>query len=309
MQNPTKSPDSQNGFFKKHSLAWKIPLLVLLAAALAGCFVICLNRYPFIENPPTAAASAAPDSSAYLAFTSLDSDTDPANAEPIDLSACKGGCEITSGGNYRLTGEMRGTLYIKAPDENVHLFLDGVSITSPYGPAILCEDTNKLVITLLPNTANSIADSGRYPQDSRTRACIFSMGDLTFNGSGTLKVSGLCEDAIRTRDILKILGGNFLIRSKRTALRGNDGMVISGGTFSISSQAYGLMTTKSGPYGRGNLVVSGGDLAVVAGRFVFVTEKADLEIRNCTVRTKSVVNAYLVAGEKRVEEGCVNIVR
>lgn len=310
MQQTPQSSEKPESFFKKHGTACKIVLAVLLASALVACYFICLNNNPFASftADQPAAATSVPDVS-YLAATPLDNDTDPEGAEEIDLSACTGGCDITSGGKYRLTGEMHGTIRINAPDENVHLFLDNVSITSPYGPAILCEHTNKLIITLLPYTNNSIADSGRHPLNSRTRACIFSMCDLTFNGSGSLRVSGLCEDAIRTRDVLKILGGDFYIRSKRTALRGNDGISVTGGDLQIASQRFGLMTTKSGPKGRGDLSVTGGNLEIVAGRFVFVCEKANLEIRDCTVLTKSVVNAYLVAGEKRVEEGCVNIVR
>ena len=157
----------------------------------------------------------------------------------------------------------------------------------------------------MPNTENVISDSASYPADGEIEACIYSECDLTINGTGILLVNGYYKDAIRSKDIVKILDGIYTIKCKRTGIRGNDGVLISGGNLKISSEKYGIKTTNSGPEGRGNLIVSGGELTVIAGQYAFVVTQADLLIYNCTVFDRSVVDTYNVGGTSNIQEGCM----
>ena len=241
----------------------------------------------------------------YLSINQLDQETEMTDPIDIDLSQVKDGYEITTGGDFHLTGDLRGTLVINATEQNVHLFLDNASITSKIGPAIYCYDTNKLVITLMPDTKNSISDSGKYHADEEAEACIYSECDITFNGTGELSVNGYYKDAIRSKDIVKILDGVYTIKCKRTAIHGTDGIVITDGDFMISSEKYGLKTTKSGAEGRGNMLISGGEFSIIAGRYTFVVDKANLLIYDCTIFESSVVSTYNVGGIMNVQEGCV----
>ena len=241
----------------------------------------------------------------YLSIKELDRETEMANPVEINLSQIQDSYEISMDGQFHLTGELRGMLIINAPEQNVHLFLDNVSVTSKSGPAIYCRDANKLVITLMPGTENMISDSGDYRENAEIEACIYSECDMTINGTGGLTVNGYYKDAIRSKDILKIMDGNYTIKCKRTGIHGNDGVVVAGGSFKISSEKYGLKTTKSGAEGRGNMIISGGEFTIIAGRNAFVATKANLLIYNCTVFDRSVVSTYDVGGITRVQEGCV----
>lgn len=241
----------------------------------------------------------------YLTIKELDLETEMTAPVEVDLSQQQDGYEITAAGEVHLTGELRGTLVINAAEQNVHLFLDNVSITSRSGPALYCKNTNKLVITLMPGTENIISDSGDYRADEEVEACIYSECDLTINGTGGLTVNGYSKDAIRSKDIVKLLDGDYTIKCKRTAIHGNDGIVVGGGSFMISSEKYGLKTVNSGAEGRGNILISGGELSIIAGRYAFVVTKADLFIYNCTVYQRSVLSVYDVGGTARVQEGCV----
>ena len=241
----------------------------------------------------------------YLSIKELDQETEMTDPVEINLSQMQDSYEITAGGQFHLTGELHGTLVINAPEQNVHLFLDNVSVASRSGPAIYCQSANKLVITLMPNTKNVISDSGDYRENVEVEACIYSECDMTFNGTGGLSVNGYYKDAIRSKDILKIMDGDYTIKCKRTGIHGNDGVVVAGGNFKISSEKYGLKTTKSGAEGRGNMVISGGEFTIIAGRNAFVTTRADLLIYNCAIFERSVVNTFDVGGLMRVQEGCV----
>ena len=282
-------------------------IAVLLIFALFLCWKIGTAHEAAAENAPGIPTTDQElrDDFPYLAITQVDQETEMTAPVEIDLSRVQDGYEITAAGEYHLTGELRGTLVINAAEQNVHLFLDNVSIISKSGPALHCQEANKLVITLMPGTENTISDSGDYRADEEVEACIYSECDLTINGTGVLTVNGYSKDAIRSKDTLKILDGVYTIKCKRTGIHGNDGILVTGGTFMISSEKNGLKTTKAGIDGRGDLIISGGEWTIIAGRYAFVATKADLYIFDCTISQRSVVSAYDVGGTARVQEGCV----
>ena len=187
----------------------------------------------------------------------------------------------------------------------MHLILAGVDIRAVEGPAILIENADRVIITLEAGSDNVIVDSGSPLPDSDSDGCIFSRVDLTFNGTGRLDVTGLYADAIRSKNRVKIVEGEYRIHAKRAGIRDNDGVLIAGGSIFIGSEKYGLKTTNTGPDGRGNLMITGGTLSIVAGRYAFVVEKASLYLYDCSVQTNSVVNDFDVNGPRFVEDGCL----
>lgn len=283
-------------------------LLISLLVALALCWVVgtvhdSAAAKKQVDVPAT--KEELQEIPPYLSIKQLDEETEMTAPVDIDLSQSEDGYEITTGGQFRLTGELRGTLVIRAEEQNVHLFLDNVSITSKSGPAVYCHDTNKLIITLLPGTENRISDSGDYRADEDVEACIYSECGITFNGTGELVVNGHYKDAIKSKDVVKVLDGVYTLKCKRTGIHGNDGILISGGNFMISSEKYGLKTSKSGAEGRGTLIITGGEFSIIAGRYSFVVTKANLVIYDCTIFERSVAGTYDVGGIVSVQEGCV----
>ena len=283
----------------------KLYLAILLAFALFVCWKIgAAYETEKLPDVPVSDEELR-ESFPYLALIPMDEGTEMTSPVRLDLSGRSNGYTITEAGEYHLTGELQGSLVIDAPEQNVHLFLDNVTITARSGPAVYCQDANKFVITLMPGTDNIISDSGDYRADTEVEACIYSACDMTINGSGKLTVNGYYKDAIRSKDIVRILDGVYAIKCKRTAIHGTDGIVVKGGDFTISSEKVGLKSTKTGAQGRGNIIISGGEFSIIAGRYSFVTEKANLYIYDCAVYQRSVVSPYDVAGTLRVQEGCV----
>lgn len=294
-------------FTREHRRLAGIAAILVLLFVLAICWILGKAYEPQVQWESMDITDGLDENSnfSYLAVTDLDRQTDPASARTIDLSTFTDICEITEGGDYILTGSLEGSLLIQAKEQNVHLYLNNVTITSAIGPAIHCQLAEKLTITLLPGTENVISDSGKYHADAEIEACIYSECDTTFNGTGSLTVSAFYKDAIRSRDLIKILDGSYNIKCKRTGIHGNDGIRIDGGSFYISSEKNGLKTTKSGAYGRGNLMVLGGDFRIIAGRNAFVTTKANIYVQNCTINQVSVVSTFNAGGRMLIQEGCV----
>jgi hypothetical protein len=243
----------------------------------------------------------------YLEITELDMRTEPQNAEEITLDENRSEIVIDKEGDYILTGVMSGRIVIEAKEQNVHLFLNNVTIKSEGGPAIMVPDNcaDKLVITVMDGTGNAIVDNGDFRHFGDYEAAIDASCDITFNGTGALIVNGYYKDAIRSKDIVKVLDGTYSISSKKNAIRGNDGILVNGGNLMIESETNGLMTSKKGADGRGNLVINGGTHSIIAGRYSLVTTKADIYVYNCSIYDKSIVATYDCAGENIIQEDCI----
>ena len=283
-------------------------LLLLLLCALGLCWVVGTRyeqgRKPRNPEIPLTAETAEQDFP-LLAMTRADHETGSEDAIPLDLSALEGECRIENGGVYLLSGELKGTILVAAEEQTVRLVLDSVRVTSPEGPALLVESAGKLILTLPEGSDSTFCDSGHYSTLSAEEACVSCHAPLTINGKGSLTVTGLYKDGIRSRDIVRIPDGQITVTCKRTGIHGSDGILVEGGTLNISSEKYGLRTTKSGAEGRGNLVITGGDHRFIAGRHAFLLSRGDLYISNCRIVDKSIVSTANVGGETFIQDGCM----
>lgn len=297
-------------FFRNHRTLSRIVALLVLMLALAICWSVGAShesqkdKYQYVAVPMS--DTDLQSQLSYLQITDLDQMVEGTEIKTMNFDNKSGIVEITEGGDYLISGKITGMIHIDAKEQNVHLFLNGLELLSKSGPAIYCENADKLVITLVDGTQNTVSDSGDYREYDDLEACIYSDCDMTFNGTGDLKVNGYYKDAIRSRDIVKILGGTYTIKCKRTAIHGNDGILVKDGEFMISSEKNGLKTTKRGTDGRGSLIVAGGEMNIIAGRYAFVTTKGNLYLYDCTVHSRSIVDTYSVGGAKKVQGGCVD---
>ncbi len=217
--------------------------------------------------------------------TKHDLRTEPEDMEKtdrIDLDACEGGEVILSGGgDIWLSGSLEGQIVIDAEeDELVHLYLAGVEITAWKGPALSIREAAKVVVTLVSETENVLADSPNYKDCEDTPACLYSACDLTINGGGTLLVSGYYEDGIRGKDRIKLLDGTVTVQARGDGIRGNDGIYIQNASVNIESEKNGLRTVNRGVQERGLIEVDGGTLTVIAGK-CGICAASDLYLYEC----------------------------
>ena len=282
-------------------------LLLVLLFLLAICFLAGKNLEKHIVNEQPNIIETkiiGEEDYPYHYISNNDRKEEYENAIEIDLNNVGNNYLIEDGGEYLLSGVLNGTIVIDAKDETVHLFLNNVTINSTGGPALIVKKANKVIITSLLETNNIISDNGDYKNYNEYEACINSESNLVFNGQGTLNIYGLYKDAVRTNDVVKIIDGTINIESKKTAIHGTDGIHICGGDMYIATEKYGLKSTKNGSDNRGVIIISGGDIDIIAGRYAFVSE-ASLYIYNCNINQKAVAT-YDVKNEKYIESGCIN---
>ena len=277
--------------------------LLLCSVTAAGCFATGPGGGQEGESHIAISGGAEEYEPVFFA-TKADMSVEEAEAVPVNLDEQTDECLIEAGGVYLLTGEMKGAVIIDAEEQITRLILDDVSISSGTGPAILVRSAGKVVITLKEGTENQLRDSGKYPAAAEENACIYSMCDLTINGSGSLEVYGYYKDGIHSRDVVKILGGQITIHAKRDGIRGNDGFMMGDGRLDIQSEGTGLRTTKSGRAGKGAVEISRGRASVIAGEYA-VSAVAELWMKDCDIALKGILGDMQSQKGMYVQEECL----
>lgn len=146
--------------------------------------------------------------------------------------------EITAAGEYEISGKISdGKIIINAgEDAKVVLKFAGVDITNTAGEAVHVQ-SGKATIELVSGTENILSDGANYADtsDDAPNATLYANEDLEISGDGKLIINAYYNDALTTKDDLKILSGNIVINAKDDAIRGKDSVTILGGNFEIIS--------------------------------------------------------------------------
>lgn len=195
------------------------------------------------------------------AFTGIDEDDDdyewdPAQARQIMLNgnsivADTGGITvsgttltITSAGTYNVVGSLDdGQMIVNTEDDgDVKIILNGVNITCSSSAPIYVSKAKKVIMILANGSENSFTDGPTYSNlvDGEPNAAIFSKGNLTFFGDGSLVVNGNYNDGIASKDGLIIKSGNFLINAEDDGIRGKDYLIVHDGNITIDAGGDGL---------------------------------------------------------------------
>ena len=217
-------------------------------------------------SPSTESASA-------VSFTA-----DGAECTGKGVSASGSTVTITEPGSYSVSGSCNdGQLIINcSKDDDVYLVLNGLSLTCPDGPAILCEQADKLTITLNSSSVNTLSDGSEYTAESGedTGAALFSRDTLIINGTGSLVVNGVYKDGIKSKDGLKLCGGNITVNSAEDGLVGKDYVLAAAGNVTINSGLDGLKSTNTTDAQKGYISVIGGKYDITCGNDGIQAESA-----------------------------------
>ena len=147
---------------------------------------------------------------------------------------------------YKLSGKTTNGTFKLDSEKKFYLFLDGVTITNPNGPAVNIQSKKKAIISLAAGTTNTFTDGASYSDSvvssngvtEEQDGAFYSEGTLIFSGSGNLIINGkgsiqhgLCSD-----ESIQITGGNITIASAaKDAINANEGIIISGGTIELTA--------------------------------------------------------------------------
>ena len=178
---------------------------------------------------------------------------------------------ISSAGVYEITGECEGgKIIVDAGEEDeVTLLLNGVQLTCDEGSAVFGKKAKKLVITAAEGSTNSLSDSENYVFEEgadEPDAAVFSKCDLVLNGSGALTVNGNYKAGIRSKDGLKICGGNITVNSADDGIKGKDYLIISDGNITVESGGDALKSTNAEDNTLGYINIRGGEISITSAQ-------------------------------------------
>ncbi|GAA3823844.1 carbohydrate-binding domain-containing protein [Streptomyces phyllanthi] len=193
----------------------------------------------------------------------LKGDSASADGKGVDVDGST--VTITASGTYRLSGDLSdGQIVVTAPEATVKLVLDGVDISSSSGAAIAATEAERLVVVLADGSENTIGDTDSYAEDAEANAALYSAGDLTIGGSGSLTVKGNGNDAIASKDGLVIEGGTVTVEAADDGIRGKDYLVVNGGTVTVTAKGDGLKSDNADEEDAGYITVDGGTVKVTS---------------------------------------------
>lgn len=186
----------------------------------------------------------------------------------LDQTLSQTGTTLTfqAGGEYLLTGTWNGQLAVECDKaEDVRLILDGVTVTSPEGPALYVKSADKVILTLVNDSVNTFDDQAAQTVEEDTiSSCIYSKDDLSINGNGVLTVNGNVSNGIICKNDLIVAGGNINVTAVNDAIRGKDSILVLNGTLTLIAGGDGL-SSPSTDEGKGIVTISGGNINIQAG--------------------------------------------
>ena len=221
--------------------------------------------------------SAKNSQSSYFTEKDYDTSYDESTASKIELSGSSANVSgdgvtvsgstvtISKAGTYIISGQSDGVQIKIAADksDDVKLVLKGASMTNT-DAAISATSAGHVYLSLAEGTTNSLSDSSSN-SDEKANAALFSKVDLIINGSGTLTVDGKKSNAIKANDTLHITGGTFNITSVGDAFNVNDELNITGTTMTIDAKEDGVKVDNDDDMTVGNMYLANNTITVTAG--------------------------------------------
>lgn len=177
---------------------------------------------------------------------------------------------ISAGGTYRLSGKLTKGQVLVTGSEKVKLYLDGVEITSPSGPALICTNEKRTILSLAKGSQNTLTDSADNA-DTEINGCnvsacaLFAQDKLTINGSGSLTVTGSSVDGIICKDDLKLVNGTITVEAAQDGVKGKDCVAMFGADLNVTAGNDGIKSTESNDDTKGFLQLEQGSATVQAG--------------------------------------------
>lgn len=287
------------------------------AAQATTATTVAVDTAAVSAEAATAVSAAATLSSDAYSDRDLDATYDTGTAISVDLSAVTGDYTITAAGVYVFSGTLsNGSIIVNAgEDDKVQIVLSGASITNSDGPAIYAVNADKVFVTALEGTVNTLSDGASYATDTfgyNPDGAIFSRCDLTINGTGTLSVDGNYKFAIVGKDDIVIVNVTLKTASVSDGIVGKDSVSIGSGAISVVAGGDGIVSENSEDTTLGNVLIDGGTITIQTGGANASSSKgikaqASLVINGGTITIDAEDDALHSAASLTVTGGTLNL--
>ncbi len=220
-----------------------------------------------VETTANVTSNGAIDASDLFTTRDLTQTPDVSEAKYYALSDGED-ISITAAGVYVFSGTAKEvTITVEAGDDDkVQIVLNEANITNSDFPCIYVKSADKVFVTTIKGTTNTLTVSGTFTADgdTNTDAVIFAKDDLVLNGLGTLNIES-SDNGISGKDDLKITGGTIVVSAKDSAIEAHDSIAIAEGNITITATNDGLHAEYDDDNTVGYIYICGGTLSIKAG--------------------------------------------
>jgi len=240
-----------------------------------------------------------------------------ANSDAVSISSSV--ATITSAGNFRISGTLNnGQIIVNTDDEGiVRLILDDANITSSSSAPIYIKNAEKVLVYLEENTTNSLTDGNSYTYDDaeeeEPNATLFSKENLTLAGEGTLVIDANFNDAINTKDGLIISGGTYKLTSVDDGIRGKDYTIIKSGTIEIDANGDGIKSDNDNDETKGYIEIINGTFDIsakgdgISAETDLIINYADMTIQTSASSGSSSTKGLKSGVNQIIDDGIITI--
>lgn len=178
---------------------------------------------------------------------------------------------ITNPGDYTFSGSLSdGRIVIDVSEGTVQVTLNGVDITSSERDVIYSKDSAEVCViaadgtdnTLVSGTEDFTADEDDLDEDgtykNKQKAVIFTKGNLTISGTGSLNVTGNIYNGIQTKGTLALQDVQLTVNAVHHGVKSKQEMNLVSGTYAVTAGEDGFQSDL-------NITVSEGSYAIAAG--------------------------------------------
>lgn len=163
-----------------------------------------------------------------------------------------------------LSGETSNGSLLVYSNVKYIVVLNDAHITNPAGPAINNQCSKSLYIVSADGTDNGLTDGAAYGEvDIKQKGALYSRGQIYFEGSGMLNVTGYYKHAIVSDDYITIEDENVNILAVTeaeggSALKANDGVFVQAGNITLQANA----TASRGIRSEADVEIYGGNIEI-----------------------------------------------
>ena len=228
----------------------------------------------------------------------------------------KGVVTISDGGTYVISGESSdGRIIVNAPDEEVVLVLDNVSLECPYGSPIYIYKSDLATINLADESTNSLTDGSEYTfedslssaVDEEPNACLYSKSDLVISGKGQLIVNANYNNGITSKDTLNIEDCDIAVNAAHHGINGKDCCIVKNAVLNIVAGGDTLRSTNDSDTTLGYISISDSTLELNAGEDA-IQAVTSVEINGGAYTIVAGDDGIHSDGNTTIVDGSINII-
>ena len=246
-----------------------------------------------------------------LTVIAKDEDENPYKPDETDTGIYSITDKTLSNGSYNSTddeytfsvSQNYKQIYVNAPDKNIVVELNGVTIENGSDAPIYVEDCEGIDISAKKNTVNYVKDKRTSLVGENYKGAIYvANGDLKLKGTGTLNIESSYYNGIHCKDDVKVQKQTLNVSAPGHGIKGNDSVTITSGTINISCGGDGLHSDNSDISNKGNqkgnVTVNGGTLTInswgdaIQAAYNAVIDEADETIPTVVVAKTNKYSSY-----------------